>query len=178
MAYFSRALTITEMHYSQFEKECLAFTWLCEQASDYILGKPIVGETDHNPLMPMLMTHCLDQLPHTIQRFRMRLMRINIQEMTHVPGKTMYTSDTLSRMITKETASKETSNFDDNETYAFVCSIMDVLPLSDLKLQQLMEEQDQNEVCKQLRQYCHEAGQKNTYYQVPSIHTSSIYVRC
>ena len=89
VAYFSRALTNTEMHYSQIEKECLAFTWLCERASDYILGKPIVGETDHKPLVPMLMTHCLDQLPPRIQRFRMRLMRFNIQEMIHVPGKNM-----------------------------------------------------------------------------------------
>ena len=156
VAYFSRALTNTEMHYSQIEKECLAFTWLCERASDYILGKPIVGETDHKPLVPMLMTHCLDQLPPRIQRFRMRLMRFNIQEMIHVPGKNMYTSDTLSRMMTKETASKETSQFDENETEAFVCSIMDALPISDLKLQQLIEAQDQDEVCKQLRQYCYE----------------------
>ena len=156
VAYFSRALTNTEMHYSQIEKECLAFTWLCERASDYILGKPIVGETDHKPLVPMLMTHCLDQLPPRIQRFRMRLMRFNIQEMIHVPGKNMYTSDTLSRMMTKETASKETSQFDENETEAFVCSIMDALPISDLKLKQLIEAQDQEEVCKQLRQYCHE----------------------
>ena len=132
VAYFSRALTNTEMHYSQIEKECLAFTWLCERASDYILGKPIVGETDHKPLVPMLMTNCLDQLPPRIQRFRMRLMRFNIQEMIHVPGKNMYTSDTLSRMMTKETASKETSQFDENETEAFVCSIMDALPISDL----------------------------------------------
>ena len=156
VAYFSRALTNTEMHYSQIEKECLAFTWLCERASNYILGKPIVGETDHKPIVPMLMTHCLDQLPPRIQRFRMRLMRFNIQEMIHVPGKNMYTSDTLSRMMTKETASKETSQFDENETEAFVCSIMDALPVSDLKLQQLIEAQDQDEVCKQLRQYCHE----------------------
>ena len=132
-AYFSRSLANTEMH-SQIEKECLAFTWLCERASDYILGKPIVGETDHRPLVPMLMTHCLDHLSPRIQRFRMRLMRFNIQEMIHVPGKSIYTSDTLSRMMTKETASKETSQFDENETEAFVCSIMDALPISDLKL--------------------------------------------
>ena len=130
VAYLSRALTNTDMHYSQSEKECLALTWLCKRASDYILGKPIVGETDHKPLLPMLMTHCLDQVPPRSQRFCMCLMRFHIQEMIHVPGKNMYTSDTLSRMMMKETTSKETSHSDENETEAFVCSSMDALPLS------------------------------------------------
>ena len=63
ISYFSRALTNVELHYSPIEKEALGFTWLCERASNYILGKPIIGVTDHKPLLPMLMTHCLDQLP-------------------------------------------------------------------------------------------------------------------
>lgn len=54
IAYFSRALTDTESRYSPREKECLVFTWLCERASDYILGKAIIGVTDHKPLLPML----------------------------------------------------------------------------------------------------------------------------
>eukprot|EP00112_Aurelia_sp_Birch-Aquarium-sp1_P010077 Seg2171.1 transcript_id=Seg2171.1/GoldUCD/mRNA.D3Y31 product="hypothetical protein" protein_id=Seg2171.1/GoldUCD/D3Y31 len=34
-----------ERRYSQIEKECLAFHMECVRSSDYILGKPIVGET-------------------------------------------------------------------------------------------------------------------------------------
>ena len=78
IAYFSRKLTNVELHYSPIEKEALGFTSLCKCASDYILGKPIIGVTDHKPLLPMLMKHCLDQLPPRIQRFRMRLLRFNI----------------------------------------------------------------------------------------------------
>ena len=85
IAYFSRALMNVELHYSPIEKETLGFTWLCEHASDYILEKSITGVTDHKPLLPMLMTHCLDQLPPRIQCFRMRLLRFNIN--IHVPGK-------------------------------------------------------------------------------------------
>ena len=85
VVYFSRALTNTEMHYSQVEKECLAFKWLCERASDFILRKPVVGETDYKPLLPMLMTYVLDQLTLRIQRFRMCPIRFNIQEMINVP---------------------------------------------------------------------------------------------
>ena len=68
IAYFSRALTPTETRYLQIEKECLAFTWLAELASDYILGKEITGETDHKPLAPLLTTHSIDQLPPRIQK--------------------------------------------------------------------------------------------------------------
>ena len=63
LAYFSRALTNVETHYSPIEKERLGFTSVCEGASEYILGKPVVGETDHKTLLPMLTTHHLDQLP-------------------------------------------------------------------------------------------------------------------
>ena len=59
----SRALLETERRYSQIEKECLAFTWMGERSSDYILGKPIVGEADHIPLLPLLMKYTLEQVP-------------------------------------------------------------------------------------------------------------------
>ena len=100
VSYISRALTDTESRYSQMEKECLAFTWACERSSDYILGKSFIGETNHKPLVPLLTTHTLDQVPPHIQRFRMRL-RFNLRNVIHVPGKQMYTSDALSRLVQK-----------------------------------------------------------------------------
>ena len=159
VAYFSRALTNVEAHYSPIEKECLGFTWVCERSSDYILGKPIIGETDHKPLLPMLTTHHLDQLPPRIQRFRMRLMRFNIESMVHVPGKQIYAPDTLSRMLARNTNTEHKSkNVDDfnAETEVFVCSVLDAIPISDVKLQQIIDSQDQDEVCKTLKQYCFE----------------------
>ena len=155
IAYFSRALTNVELHYSPSEKEALGFTWLCERASDYILGKPIIGVTDHKPLLPMLMTHCLDQLPPRIQRFRMRLLRFNIESMIHVPDKEMYTSDTLSRLMARKSVSKDVNKFNE-ETEAYVCSSLDSLPVSDVKLQQIIEAQDNDKVCKTIKQYCFE----------------------
>ena len=157
IAYFSRALTETELHYSPIEKECLAFTWLCERASDYILGKAIISVTDHKPLLPMLTTHCLDQLPPRIQRFRMRLMRFNIKSILHVPGKEMYTPDTLLRlMVTNSTVGNEAAQFNE-ETEVYVCSILNSLPVSDVILQQIIEAQDTDEVCKTIKEYCFES---------------------
>ena len=67
--------------------------------------------------------------------------------MIHVPGKEMYTSDTSSRLMTSKSLSKDFNKFNE-ETDAYVCSILDSLPVSDVKLQQIIEAQDNYEVCK------------------------------
>ena len=62
-------MTETEMRYAQIEKEALATTWACERFSDYILGKTITIETDHKPLVPLLSTKHLDNIPPRVLRF-------------------------------------------------------------------------------------------------------------
>ena len=159
----SRALSEAESRYSQIEKECLAFTWMCERSSDYILGKPIIGETDHKPLVPLLMKYTLEQVPPRIQRFRTRLMRFNIQEMNHVPGKEMYTSDMLSRQLPAESAGK--SMVDDEDMVHFLESIIDSLPVSDVKLQQIIAAQAEESVCSKIMEYILEGWPDK--YQMP-----------
>ena len=53
-------------------------------------------ETDHKPLVPLLSTKNIDELPLRIQRFRLRLMRYHYT-ISHVPGKDLCTANTLSR---------------------------------------------------------------------------------
>ena len=53
VAYASRSMTSTEQRYAQIEREALATTWACEKFNDYILGKDILIETNHKPLMPL-----------------------------------------------------------------------------------------------------------------------------
>ena len=96
IAYASRSMTSTEQRYAQIEKEALATTWACEKFNDYILGKDILIETDHKPLVPLLGTKLLDQLPPRIQRFKMKLMKYSFH-IHHIPGKELVTADTLSR---------------------------------------------------------------------------------
>ena len=52
-------------------------------------------ETDHKTLIPLLSSKHLDDLPPRVLRFRLRLARFNYS-ITHVPGKLLYTADTLS----------------------------------------------------------------------------------
>lgn len=64
VAYASTSMISTEQLYAEIGKEALAATtWVCEEFSDYILGRDILIETDHKPLVPMFSSKSLDQLP-------------------------------------------------------------------------------------------------------------------
>ena len=51
VAYASRSMSETEQRYSQIEKEALAIVWACEKFADFVVGKQILLETDHKPLV-------------------------------------------------------------------------------------------------------------------------------
>ena len=96
IAFISRSLTDTEKRYAQIEKEALALTWASERFQDYLIGLHYTIETDHKPLVPLLSTKNLEELPIRVQRFRLRLMRFTYT-IVHVPGKNLCTADALSR---------------------------------------------------------------------------------
>ncbi len=59
----------TEKRYAQIEREALAVVWASDRFSDYILGRSFLIETDHKPLVPILNTKNLDNLPPRVLRF-------------------------------------------------------------------------------------------------------------
>ncbi len=134
----SRALTQTEQRYAQVEKEALGLTWACERFKDFLIGKHFEMETDHKPLLSLLGAQALDALPPRIQRFKMRLMRYSYS-IVHVPGKSLWVADTLSRTPVKQSESQE-----DRElwevTNIYVDSLLENLPASTTYLGQLREE--------------------------------------
>ena len=89
-------MTECEQRYTQIEKEALALTWACERLNQYLLGTRFLLETDHKPLVPLMSTKNLEELPVRIQRFRLRMMRYQY-DIKHVPGKELNTADFLSR---------------------------------------------------------------------------------
>ncbi|KAJ8355042.1 hypothetical protein SKAU_G00226090 [Synaphobranchus kaupii] len=152
VAYASRSMTPTEQRYAQVEKEALAATWACERFSCFILGRPFELETDHKPLVSLLGGKALDDLPPRIQRFRMRLMRYNYT-VNHVPGKSLWTADTLSRAPRRAArAHTDTSLLEDTNIY--VDSVISNIPVSGDYLSSLHEHLEADSTCSALMEYC------------------------
>ena len=150
VVYASRSLTETESRYAQIEKEALSITWGCEKFSDYILGKNILIETDHKPLVPLLSSKHLDSLPPRVLRFRLRLMRFSFS-IIHVPGKFMYTSDALSRAPV-ETADKNSTALQD-EVECHIASITSGFPATKHQLEIYRTAQARNPITETLIKY-------------------------
>ena len=51
LSFASRSMSETERRYAQTEKEALAKTWACEKFANFLIGKHILVETDHKPLV-------------------------------------------------------------------------------------------------------------------------------
>ncbi|CAC5425287.1 unnamed protein product [Mytilus coruscus] len=66
VAYASRSMTDTEQCYAQIEKEALTLTWACEKFSNYLIGKKFNLDTDHKPLVPLLSSKGIAELPPRI----------------------------------------------------------------------------------------------------------------
>ena len=77
---------------------------------------------------------------------------IPLKEIKHVPGKKMYIADALSRLQTRKQTVKST--IDDDEVHAHIGSVISSLPASDTRLQQIMEAQEEDPVCRHIKVYC------------------------
>ena len=87
VTFISQALTLVECRYAKIEKEILALSWACERCSDYIVGKSLIAEIGHKPLVPLLTTFTMYEVPPRVHRLRVRLMWFHFKEVNHVPGK-------------------------------------------------------------------------------------------
>ena len=151
VAYISRSMTPTERRYAQIEKEALAFTWACEHLSDYLVGLQFHIHTDHKPLVPLFSSKHLEELPLRVQRFRMRMMRFDFT-ISHVPGKDLTIADALSRApVSTPTV---VDDHLEKETTAYVQLVMQHLPATEKRLQEIRECQERDPVCQKLKEFC------------------------
>ena len=95
IAYASRALTTTKIHYAQIEKELLSVVFGVEKFSEYLYGRHFVVETDHKPL-EFIVRKSLLSSPKRLQRMLLRLQKYDL-EVVYKRGREMYMTDTLSR---------------------------------------------------------------------------------
>ena len=153
VCFASRALTAVEQRYAVIEKEALAATWACDKFADYVLGMTFTLETDHKPLVPLLSSTDLAKMPPRIQRFRMRMMRYN-PEVQYVRGRLHVSADALSRAPVGSPFTADMQLIEEVNTFADMSS--NALPASAVKLQQIRTAQKEDEVCAEIRRYCHE----------------------
>ena len=151
IAYASRSMTEAETRYAQIEKEALATTWACERFSNYILGKQVLLETDHKPLVPLFNTKHLDDLPPRILRFRLHLMQFDYT-ISHVPGKLLYTADTLSRSPQEYLARDE--YLAELTEEQMTTTTTNQFPTTTDSLETYRQAQREDPVCSQLMTFC------------------------
>ena len=95
VAFASRALSSAEKNYSQLEKEMLAIVFALRRFDQYVYGREILVESDHQPLETILQKP-LHEAPRRLQRMMMELQRYDLT-VKYLKGENMYLADTLSR---------------------------------------------------------------------------------
>ena len=140
----------TEKRYAQIERKALAFTWACERLSDYLVGLLFHIQTDHKPLIPLFSSKDLEELPVRVHRFRMRMMRYNFT-ISHVPGNELTIADALSRAPVSKFSSAD--QILQSETTLYVNLVVENLPATEHRLQEIRELQEKDPVCQKLMEF-------------------------
>ena len=151
IAYASHAMTPTEQCYSQIEKEALALVWACENFSTFVIGKRVMLETDHKPLVPLMGQTNLDCLPPCILHFRICLMRFDYS-IIHVPGKSLHAADALS--CAPISGPSDLHSREANQTESFVDNIVSSLPADPDRLLKYCDAQRKDDVCSRVIAFC------------------------
>ena len=127
VAYASRSLTNAEQHYAQIEKEMLAIVFGTEKFEQYIYGRRVKVETDHEPIESIMKKNLLSA-PKRLQRMMLRLQKYHL-EVTYKRGSQMYLADTLSRAYLEGSCSPQKS---DEEVFSTGSSIAEDLESIDM----------------------------------------------
>ena len=144
IAYASRALTPTEIHYAQIEKELLSVVFGVEKFSEFLYGRHFVVETDHKPLESIVRKSLLSS-PKRLQRMLLRLQKYDL-EVVYKRGVEMYMADTLSRAYVKNKTTQkhevqDVMNIDRSRTEqeAEEIDMVSYLPLRDTTIQEIQK---------------------------------------
>ncbi len=84
-------------------------------------------------------------MPIRVQRFRLRLMRYSYN-IAHVPGKDLCTAPVADKSEQDETLQ--------NQVEEFVAMVISTVPATPSKLEEVRGQQDQDEVCNQVKGFC------------------------
>ena len=114
--YASRALTETEKHYSQIEKEMLSVVFGLTRFHTYTYGRKVTVYNDHKPLAAVL-KRPVGENPIRLQRMLCRVMGYDFA-FKYIKGKDLLIADALSRSHT--TNHTRSQSEEEIETIGFV----------------------------------------------------------
>ena len=126
IAFASRTMKDAEQNYAQIEKELLTIVLACSKFHQYIYGKHICIETDHQPLVTILKKP-LHKAPARLQKMMLQLQRYDF-ELYYKRGAELLLADTLSRALRSRT---ESTNFE--------YEVMDITRISESRQEELLE---------------------------------------
>ena len=134
-------MTGPERRYAQIEKEGLGAVWACEKFERYLTGlESFTLETDHKPLIPLINTKDLHEVPTRCQRTIMRLMLFNMKA-TFSPGKKLIVADALSRSPQQEKDNKQKQQLI-NDVEAHIDLVKSTWPATDKRLKEIAENEN------------------------------------
>lgn len=87
-AYASKTMSETQSRYAQIEKELLAICFGVTRFNNYIYGKKVTVETDHQPLITIF-NKPLNKCPARLQRMLLHLQKYDLV-VKYKPGKNLF----------------------------------------------------------------------------------------
>ena len=136
IAFASRTMKDVEQNYAQIEKDFLTIVFACSKFHQYIYGKHICIETDHQPLVTIL-KEPLHKAPARLQKM-LQLQRYDFELYYKRRAKLLLT-DTLSRSPPSRTQS---TNFE--------YEVMDITRISESRQGELIRETSQDPAMQRL----------------------------
>ncbi|GBN34992.1 hypothetical protein AVEN_206091-1 [Araneus ventricosus] len=143
IAFALSTLTPAQRNYAHMEKELLAVVYGCKKFHQYVYGTTFKIYSDKKPLIAMSIKP-LSAMSSRMQRFYMQLQYYDY-EIFYKPGKEMFVSDTLSR------APLIKNHFPTPEEVSLVLSVLDSLPISDIKLQEISDANKSDPIVQELK---------------------------
>ena len=137
IAYASRALTPSEIHYAQIEKELLSVVFVVDNFSEFLYGRHFLVEIDHKPESNKVSSP--KRLP------LLRLQKYDL-EVVYKRGVEMCMADTLSRAYLKNKTTQKDDvqdvmniNRSRTEQEAEEIDMVSYLPLRDTTIQEIQK---------------------------------------
>ena len=164
VAFGSRALSPAESNYCQIEKELLAVVLSLHRFDQYVYGRHVDIESDHQPL-EILVKKPLKDVPRRLQRMLLELQRYNYS-LRYRKGSSLYIADTLSRAYLPEhrveyDADERICQFSTQHDYEKITLAAETSGISDERIKQIQENTRQDRAFQELTRHIKDGWPKS-----------------